>query len=109
MIPSKVIERIDEHLVKAETKHPVFCNALIPKRLRGNHFKKSVKEARKLCDLTGSAYDVINEELNEIFEAVERGNIDSAREEIYDSIATLLRLDKSLEEMPKNGLLSREL
>ena len=109
MIPSKVIERIDEHLVKAETKHPVFCNALIPKRLRGNHFKKSVKEARKLCDLTGSAYDVINEELNEVFEAVERGNIDSAREEIYDSIATLLRLDKSLEEMPKNGLLSREL
>lgn len=109
MIPSKVIERIDEHLVKAETKHPVFCNALIPKRLRGNHFKKSVKEARKLCDLTGSAYDVINEELNEVFEAVESGKIDSAREEIYDSIATLLRLDKSLEEMPKNGLLSREL
>lgn len=109
MIPSKVIERIDEHLVKAETKHPVFCNALIPKRLRGNHFKKSVKEARKLCDLTGSAYDVINEELNEVFEAVERGNIDSAREEIYDSIATLLRLDKALEEKPKNGLLSREL
>ena len=109
MIPSKVIERIDEHLVKAETKHPVFCNALIPKRLRGNHFKKSVKGARKLCDLTGSAYDVINEELNEVFEAVERGNIDSAREEIYDSIATLLRLDKYLEEMPKNGLLSREL
>lgn len=109
MIPSKVIERIDEHLVKAETKHPVFCNALIPKRLRGNHFKKSVKEARKLCDLTGSAYDVINEELNEIFEAVESDRIDSAREEIYDTIATLLRLDKAIEGIPKNGLLSREL
>ena len=102
MIPKKVIDCIDEHLVKAETKHPVFCNAL-------NHFKKSVKEARKLCDLTGSAYDVINEELNEIFEAVESGKVDSAREEIYDSIATLLRLDKALEGMPKNGLLSREL
>ena len=84
MIPKMVIDCIDEHLVKAETKHPVFCNALIPKRLKGNHFKKSVKEARKLCDLTGSAYDVINEELNEIFEAVESGKIDSAREEIYD-------------------------
>lgn len=109
MIPSKVIERIDEHLVKAETKHPVFCYALIPKRLKGNHFKKSVKEARKLCNLTGSAYDVINEELNEIFEAVESGKIDSARKEIYDTIATLLRLDKALEESPKNRLLSREL
>ena len=109
MIPKMVIDCIDEHLVKAETKHPVFCNALIPKRLKGNHFKKSVKEARKLCDLTGSAYDVINEELNEIFEAVESGKVDSAREEIYDSIATLLRLDKALEGMPNNGLLSREL
>jgi hypothetical protein len=109
MIPKKVIDCIDEHLVKAETKHPVFCNALIPKRLKGNHFKKSVKEARKLCDLTGSAYDVINEELNEIFEAVESDKIGSAREEIYDTIATLLRLDKAIEESPKNGLLSREL
>lgn len=109
MIPKKVIDCIDEHLVQAETKHPVFCNALIPKRLKGNHFKKSVKEARKLCDLTGSAYDVINEELNEIFEAVESGKIGSARKEIYDTIATLLRLDKALEGLPKNGLLSREL
>ncbi len=109
MIPKAVIDFIDEHLVKAEKKHPVFCNALIPKRLKGNHFKKSVKEARKLCELTGSADDVINEELNEIFEAVESGKIGAAREEIYDTIATLLRLDKSLEEMPKNGLLSREL
>lgn len=109
MIPKKVIDCIDEHLVKAETKHPVFCYALIPKRLKGNHFKKSVKEARKLCELTGSAYDVINEELNEIFEAIESGKIDSARKEIYDSIATLLRLDKALEKSPKNGLLSREL
>ena len=109
MIPKKVIDCIDEHLVKAETKHPVFCNALIPKRLKGNHFKKSVKEARKLCDLTGSAYDVINEELNEIFEAVESDKIGFAREEIYDTIATLLRLDKAIEESPKNGLLSREL
>lgn len=109
MIHKKVIDNIDEHLVKAETKHPVFCNAIIPKRLKGNHFKKSVKEARKLCDLTGSAYDVINEELNEIFEAVESDRIGSAREEIYDTIATLLRLDKALEGIPKNGLLSREL
>jgi hypothetical protein len=109
MIPKKVIDCIDEHLVKAETKHPVFCNALIPKRLKGNHFKKSVKEAIKLCDLTGSAYDVINEELNEIFEAIESDKIDSARAEIYDTIATLLRLDKAIEESPKNGLLSREL
>lgn len=100
MIPKKVIDCIDEHLVKAETKHPVFCNALIPKRLKGNHFKKSVKEARKLCDLTGSAYDVINEKLNEIFEAVESDMIDSAREEIYDTIATLLRLDKVIEGIP---------
>jgi hypothetical protein len=109
MIPKKVIDCIDEHLVKAETKHPVFCNALIPKRLKGNHFKKSVKEARKLCDLTGSAYDVINEELNKIFESVESDKIGSAREEIYDTIATLLRLDKAIEGIPKNGLLSREL
>lgn len=109
MIPSKVIDTIDRHLVKAETKHPVFCYALIPKRLKGNHFKKSVKEARKLCELSGSAWDVIQEEIVEIFEDIESNKFDDAREEIYDSVATLLRLDKVLENIATSECPVREL
>lgn len=109
MIPSKVIERIDLHLSRADEKHPVFCYALIPNRLKGNHFKKAVKEARSLCELTGSAYDVVQEEVCEVFEAIEKTKFDDARKEIYDTIATLLRLDKSLENFGSCGFPVREL
>lgn len=79
------------------------------KSLKGNHFKKSVKEARKLCELSGSAWDVIQEEIVEIFEDIESNKFDDAREEIYDSVATLLRLDKVLENIATSECPVREL
>lgn len=42
------------------------------------------------------------EENYEIFEAVQSNDLDSARLEIYDSIAVLLRLDKVLQEKQRN-------
>ena len=49
-----------------------------------------------------SAYDVLQEEILEIFDAIFDGDIYNARLEIYDSIAVLLRLDKVLQEKQRN-------
>lgn len=42
------------------------------------------------------------QEIYEIFEAVQNNNLVEARQEIYDSIAVLLRLDKVLQKKQRN-------
>lgn len=102
-LPKEVIEAIDEHLKRAESKHPVFAFSILPERLNDKEIvRNSLKEARLRCNSTGSAYDVLQEEILEIFDAICDGGLCNARLEIYDSIAVLLRLDKVLQEKLRN-------
>ena len=102
-LPEEVINAIDKHLKLAESKHQVFAFSILPERLNDNELiRKSLKEARLNCNSTGSAYDVLQEEILEIFDAICDGDLYNARTEIYDSIAVLLRLDKVLQEKQRN-------
>ena len=102
-LPKEVIESIDKHLKRVEDKHPVFAFSILPERLNDNDLVRNfLKEARLKCNSTGSAYDVLQEEILEIFDAIFDGDLYNARLEIYDSIAVLLRLDKVLQEKQRN-------
>ena len=57
-----------------------------------------MNKSREDREKTKSVYDVLMQENYEIFEAVQGNDLDSARLEIYDTIAVLLRLDKVLQE-----------
>ena len=104
-LPEDVIKAIDRHLDKAETKHHVFADSILPSRLVNiDTIKELLKEARISRDESNSVYDVLREEFYEIFEAVAENNTIEARSEIYDTIAVLLRLDKVLQEKQRNKL-----
>lgn len=92
-----IFENIERHVDKAETKHPHFADTIIPERLSDHQvITNFLKEARIKRDNTRSAYDVLQEEVLEVFEAVYEGRINDARSEIYDTIAVLVRLDREL-------------
>ena len=102
-LPAEVIETIDRHLTKAETKHPFFASSIIPVRLcNPEAIKLLLQESRDNREKTYSVYDVLMQENYEIFEAVQLNDLESARQEIYDTIAVLLRLDKVLQEKQRN-------
>ena len=102
-LPAEVIETIDRHLTKAETKHPFFASSIIPVRLcNPETIKLLLQESRDNRENTHSVYDVLMEEIYETFEAIQNNDFKNARYEIYDSIAVLLRLDKVLQEKQRN-------
>jgi NTP pyrophosphatase (non-canonical NTP hydrolase) len=61
-----------------------------------------LRESREDSEKTKSVYDVLMQENYEIFEAIQDNNLINARQEIYDTIAVLLRLDKVLQEKQRN-------
>ena len=102
-LPADVVNAIEAHLTKAECKHPLFAMQIVPVRLcNPDTIKLLLDEARKNREDSKSVYDVLTEEFFEIFEAIEKKDFYSARTEIYDAIAVLLRLDKVLQEKQRN-------
>lgn len=92
-----IFQNIERHVDKAETKHPHFADSIIPERLSDPQvITNFLKEARIKRDNTRSVYDVLQEEVLEVFEAVYEGRLDDARSEIYDTIAVLVRLEREL-------------
>lgn len=96
-LPIEIFELIERHVDKAETKHPHFADTIIPERLSDHKvITNFLKEARRKSDNTRSVYDILQEEVLEVFEAVHEGRIGDSRCEIYDAIAVLMRLDREL-------------
>ncbi len=82
-LPEDVIKAVARHLDKAETKHPVFADSILPSRIVNiDTIKELLKEARISRDESRSVYDVLREEFYEIFEAVAENNTIEARAEI---------------------------
>ena len=86
--------RILEHYDHAKQKHPYFCDRLIPGaadtaeqlfRLRLNYHHEA--QANML-----SASTVLDCEIAEVYDAIEKGDKEEAVEECYDAIAVLLRI-----------------
>lgn len=108
-----------EHYQHACEKHPFFANRImtpyplvvIPnaseeyQTLTRKHNKQVVKlfkdlaRNRKKACLIPTAENVLNVEIGEIWLAVAKGDLPQVRYEIADTIAVLLRLDETLDEL----------
>lgn len=85
------IQEIIQHVHKAEAKHPLFCRDIIATETTKETIKSLLKSARTLADEYETVWDVLNEEILEMLEAVVDGEIDKAIDESFDAIAVLIR------------------
>lgn len=92
----ETINKIAEHLEHAETKHPLFCVRICGEGTTLENVKVLLKKSRQNRDEFKTADWVLSQEVQEVFEAYLEGRYSDCREEIYDTIAVLLRLDKKI-------------
>ena len=92
----ETIQKIAEHLEHAETKHPLFCVSVCGEGTTLENVKALLKKSRQNRDEFKTADWVLAQEVQEVFEAYLEGRYSDCREEIYDTIAVLLRMDKML-------------
>lgn len=93
---TEIIQKIAEHLEHAETKHPLFCVRICGEGTTLENVKALLKRSRENREKFKTADCVLSEEVQEVFEAYLEGRYEDCREEIYDTIAVLLRMDKKI-------------
>lgn len=102
----EIIEKIREHYIHAQQKHPYFCDELIPQDIDESILgaaisrelassRIDIKKSIEKGDVSFSA--LLNCEVWEIHEAVFCRDTTAAVEECYDAIAVLLRTIDVLE------------
>lgn len=103
MINPNVIQNIDTHLEHAKKKHPLFCVKMCGEGTTLENVKVLLKKSRQNRDEFKTADWVLSQEVQEVFEAYLEGRYRDCREEIYDTIAVLLRMDEMLEAKFESG------
>jgi hypothetical protein len=100
----ETIEKIQQHYNHAKQKHPYFCDCLDPhgRTMPGHGAAKTleyVRECNKKSIDKGNIgwHDILCCEIWEVYEALSRNDKEQAVEELYDSIAVLLRTIDVLE------------
>lgn len=94
---NEIVQKIAEHLEHAKTKHPLFCVKICGEGTTLENVKTLLKRSRENRDNFKTADWVLAQEVQEVFEAYLEGRYRDCREEIYDTIAVLLRMDEMLE------------
>lgn len=100
---NEIIQKIAEHLEHAKTKHPLFCVGFCGEGTTLENVKSLLKRSRENRDEFKTADWVLAQEVQEVFEAHLEGRYKDCSEEIYDTIAVLLRMDESLEKKIKES------
>lgn len=90
--------KIAAALRKAKKKHPTFTDVLLLKHVKDVRCK--LDDIRWQNDRTSlvDAFSILEEEVLEVQEAYLTGNIEQAKDEVYDCIAVLMRV---LDELDK--------
>lgn len=91
---SRHIEKIIEHLHKAEQRHPEFTSEITDKT--PNEIRDRLSVLRSLDRQT--AADIVEEEMLEVEEAALAGDREALVDESYDAIAAILRLIDAVQE-----------
>ena len=104
MIDERMKQAIEAHLEKAESKHPIFCVKMCGEGTTLENVKTLLKRSRENRDAFKTADWVLAQEVQEVFEAYLEGRFSDCREEIYDTIAVLLRMDKMLDAKIESGV-----
>ena len=100
---NKLMGMVLDELHKAESKHPKFCDEVIPP---GFEFSEDEKRWKKWNDeaTTHYACDLFYEEFFEALNAYEHGDKEHALQEFAQCGAVILRIMETIEkEMESNG------
>lgn len=97
---------IDAHIVHAKEKHPIFAHKLMRSPMEyydslANGAKLAIKTCVQNEDCPASV--VIIAELYEFFTELAAGNLDRAKEEAADTVATIYRALEMLEEQKESN------
>ena len=94
-------KEIRKHYKHACEKHPGFCYGMLPLDWKKEDIRKEIDEnlgfARRRCargiEIGNLLWnEILNEEVWEVQDAIEKGDTEHAIYEVYDSIAVLLRV-----------------
>lgn len=106
---TEIVQKIAEHLEHAKSKHPLFCVSICGEGTTLENVKTLLKRNRENRDTFKTADLVLSQEVQEVFEAYLEGRYEDCREEIYDTIAVLLRMDEMLDsKVHKDGCAETE-
>lgn len=106
---NEIVQKIAEHLEHAKSKHPLFCVRICGEWTTLENVKALLKRSRENRDTFKTADWVLAQEVQEVFEAYLEGRYEDCREEIYDTIAVLLRMDEMLDsKVHKDGCAETE-
>lgn len=95
---------IQRHYRKAVEKHPLFAASFMGDVPEGGDeqerfrqfWRQFAKSKKAVAERECRADYVLDAELAEVFEAFARGDVEQARNEIFDAIAVLLRMEANL-------------
>lgn len=96
---------LGQHLRHAQEKHQGFVNRLDSRR--SFSIQQKLKQYRRLYEIHHTAYYALIEEVEEIFEALDRGKVPEAIYECFDAMAVLRRLVDKLEEKQHENSINR--
>ena len=106
---TEIFQKIAEHLDHAKSKHPLFCVRFCGEGTTLENVKALLKRSRENRDNFKTTDWIVSEEVQEVFEAYLEGRYEDCREEIYDTIAVLLRMDEMLDsKVHKDGCAETE-
>lgn len=91
MLTTEELAAINEHINKAEKKHPSFVKEIVDKSISVSDAKCILKNYRSLLRTSATANNVVMCECAEAMEAFVIGDNESAIDEYYDTIAAIIR------------------
>lgn len=103
MLMLEELAAINEHLDKAEKKHPKFVNEIVDKSIKIQDAKCILENYRSLLSTSETADNVIQCECAEAMEAFVFGDKESAIDEYYDAIAAIVRAIRKIKTISNKG------
>ena len=103
MLTIEELAAINEHIEKAERKHPNFVKEIVDKNIGVSDAKCILENYRSLLRTSETADNVVLCECAEAMEAFVFGDSESAIDEYYDAIAAIVRAIRKIQTIANKG------
>ena len=103
MLMLEELAAINEHLDKAEKKHPNFVKEIVDKSINVSDANCILENYRSLLRTSETADNVVQCECAEAMEAFVFGDNEKAIDEYYDAIAAIVRAIRKIKTISNKG------
>ena len=103
MLTIEELATINEHIEKAERKHPDFVPKIVDESISVSDAKCILENYRSLLRTSETADNVIQCECAEAMEAFVYGDNEHAIDEYYDAIAAIVRAIRKIKNIANKG------